>query len=77
MYASLGDDVGVEAVAEFDGVDIVAFEIRVHDGEEHLQEEVDGVNEDGEQEEPERASQWDGTCKRWRRRLRTMLRPTS
>ena len=31
MNGSLGDDVGVEAVAEVDRVDIVAFEIREHD----------------------------------------------
>jgi hypothetical protein len=50
MEASFGDDVHVEAVAEVDGVDIVAFEVRVHDGEEDLQEEVDGIEEDGEEE---------------------------
>jgi hypothetical protein len=52
--AGFGDDVHVEAVAEVDGVDVVAFKVRVHDGEEDLQEEVDGVEEDGEEEEPAR-----------------------
>ena len=47
VNGGLGDDVGVEAVAEVDGVDVVAFEVRVHDGEEDLEEEVDGVEEDG------------------------------
>jgi len=45
--AGFGDDVHVEAVAEVDGVDVVAFEVRVHDCEEDLEEEVDGVEEDG------------------------------
>jgi hypothetical protein len=48
----LGDDVHVEAVAQVDGVDVVAFQVRVHDGEEDLQEEVDGVNQDGKEEQP-------------------------
>jgi len=52
MNSGFRDDVHVEAVAEIDGVDVVAFEVGVHDGEEDLQEEVDGVEEDGEQEEP-------------------------
>lgn len=66
VYGSLGDDVGVQAVAEVDGVDVVAtigvwsakerrgrlgagsswripFQIAVHNGEEDLQEQVDGV----------------------------------
>jgi hypothetical protein len=48
----LGDDVHVEAVAQVDRVDVVAFQVRVHDGEEDLQKEVDGVNQDGEEEQP-------------------------
>jgi len=52
MNAGFGHDVHVEAVAEVDGVDVVAFQVRVHDGEEDLQEEVDGIEKDGEQEEP-------------------------
>ena len=36
MDGGFGDDVGVEAVAEVDGVDVVAFEVRVHDREEDL-----------------------------------------
>jgi len=52
--AGLGDNVHVEAVAQVDGVDVVAFQVAVHDGEEDLQEEVDGVEEDGEEEEPGR-----------------------
>jgi len=52
VHAGFGDDVHVEAVAEVDRVDVVAFEVRVHDGEEDLQEEVDGVEEDCEEEEP-------------------------
>ena len=49
---SLGDDVHVEAVAEINRVDVVAFQVRVHNGEEHLQEEVDGIEEDREEEQP-------------------------
>lgn len=47
--SSFGDDVGVEAVAEVDRVDVVAFQIAVHDGEEDLEEEIDGIDEDGYQ----------------------------
>jgi len=47
-----GDDVGVEAVAEVDGVDVVTFQIAVHDGEEDLKKEVDGVYQHGQQIEP-------------------------
>jgi hypothetical protein len=45
-------DVHVEAVAQVDGVDVVAFEVGVHDCKEDLEEEVDGVEENGEKEEP-------------------------
>lgn len=50
--AGFGDDVHVEAVAEVDRVDVVAFEVGVHDREEDLQEEVDGIEKDGEEKEP-------------------------
>jgi hypothetical protein len=43
------DDVGVEAVAEIDGVDVVTFQVAVHDGEEDLQEEIDGIYKHGEE----------------------------
>ena len=49
---SLGDDVHVETVAQVDRVDVVAFQVRVHDGEEHLQEEVDGIDQDSKEEQP-------------------------
>jgi len=49
---SLGDDVHVQAVAEIDRVDVVAFQVRVHDREEDLQEEVDGIEQDREEEQP-------------------------
>jgi hypothetical protein len=38
--AGFRNNVHVEAVAEVDGVDVVAFQIAVHDGEEDLQEQV-------------------------------------
>ena len=53
MDTGFRDDVHVEAVAEVDGVDVVAFQVGVHDGEEDLEEEVDGIKEDSEQEQPE------------------------
>lgn len=52
MYARFGYDVHVQAIAEVDRVDVVAFEIRIHDCEEDLEEEVDGIDEDGEEEQP-------------------------
>jgi hypothetical protein len=48
--AGFGHDVHVEAVAQVDGVDVVAFQVRVHDGEEDLEEEVDSIEEDREEE---------------------------
>lgn len=48
----LGNDVRVQAVAEVDRVDVVTFQIRVHDGEKHLEEEVYGIYEDREEVEP-------------------------
>lgn len=50
MNAGFGDNVHVEAVAEVDRVDVVAFEIGVHDGEEDLEEQVDGIEKDCEEE---------------------------
>ena len=65
MNGGLGDDVGVQAVAEIDGVDVVAFQVRVHDREEHLQEEVDGIEQDREEEQPASVlagAQWYTVC---------------
>lgn len=50
MDACFRDNVHVQAVAEVDWVDVIAFEVRVHDCKEDLQEEVDGIEQDGEQE---------------------------
>ena len=50
MYAGLRHNVHVEAVAQVDRVDVVAFEVRVHYREEDLEEEVDCIEEHGEQE---------------------------
>ena len=52
MYGGLWNDVHVEAVAEIDGVDVIAFKIGVHDGEEDLKEQVYGIEKYGEQEQP-------------------------
>ena len=53
MHAGFWDDVHVESVAQVDWVDVIAFQIAVHDGEEDLEEEVNGVEEDGKEEEPD------------------------
>lgn len=90
MNGGLGDDVGVEAVAEVDGVNVVAgaklacawcrgrrhgagqpgrpllamldspFQIAVHDGEEYLQEQVDGVYQHRQKVQPCFASHCEG-----------------
>ena len=52
MDTGFGDDVHVQAVAEIDRVDVVAFQVRVHDREEDLKEEVDGIEQDREEEQP-------------------------
>lgn len=52
VYGSLRDNVGVESVAEVNGVDVVTFQVTVHDSEEDLQEEVDGVDKHRQQEQP-------------------------
>jgi hypothetical protein len=52
VYSSLGDDVGVEAVAKVDGVDVVAFQITVHNREEDLKEQVDGIDQHRQQKKP-------------------------
>lgn len=50
MDAGFGDDVHVETVAKVDGIDVVAFEIRVHDGEEDLEEQVHCIEQDRQEE---------------------------
>jgi len=52
MYSSFRDNVGVETVAQIDGVDVITFQIAVHDGEEDLEEQVDGVYQHSQQIEP-------------------------
>lgn len=52
MDGSFGDDVGVQTVAKVDGVNVIAFEIAVHDGEKNLKEQVDGVDQHRQQEQP-------------------------
>ena len=50
VYTGFGHNVHVQAVAEVDRVDVVAFEIGVHDGEEDLEEQVDGIEKHCEEE---------------------------
>lgn len=52
MHAGFRDDVHVETVAQINRVEVVAFEVGVHDGEEDLEEEVHCVEQDREEEEP-------------------------
>lgn len=47
-----GNDVSVEAVAEIDGVNVIALQIAVHDGEEDLEEQVDGIDQHRQQKQP-------------------------
>jgi len=47
VNGGFGDDVGVEAVAKIDGVNVVTFQVTIHYGKEHLQKQVDGVYQDG------------------------------
>ena len=49
MNGDFGDDIGVEAVAEIDRVDVIAFQIAVHDREKNLEEEIDGIYKHREQ----------------------------
>lgn len=49
MNGDFGENVGVEAVAEVDRVDVVTFQVAVHDGEEDLKKEVDGIYNDREE----------------------------
>lgn len=53
MHSRFRDNVHVEAVAKVDGVNVVAFQVRVHDGEEDLEEEVDCIEQDGKEKKPE------------------------
>lgn len=50
MYAGFRNNVHVEAVAEIDRIDVVAFQVRVHDGEEDLEEKVHCIQQDRQQE---------------------------
>jgi hypothetical protein len=52
VYGSLWDDVGVESVAEVNRVNVVTFQVTVHNSEKDLQEEVDGVDKHRQQEQP-------------------------
>lgn len=48
--AGFGHNVGVQAVAKVDRIDVVAFQIGVHDGEEDLEEQIDGIEQHCEEE---------------------------
>jgi len=52
VYGGLGDDVCVQAVAQVNGVDVVAFQVAVHNGEEDLKEQVDGIYQHRQQVQP-------------------------
>jgi len=52
VHGSFGDDIRVEAVAEIDGINVVAFQVAVHDCEEDLEEQVDGIYQHRQQIQP-------------------------
>lgn len=52
MYGGLRDDVGVKTVAEIYRIDVVTFEVAVHDGEKDLEEEVNGIYQYRQQVQP-------------------------
>jgi hypothetical protein len=60
MYSGLRNDVGVESVAKIDGVDIVAFKVTIHNGKKHLEEQIDGIDQHGEEVQPRLARHRDG-----------------
>jgi len=49
MYGGFGNDIRIQAVAEIDGVDIIAFKIAVHNSEEDLKEQVDCIYDNREE----------------------------
>jgi len=52
MYGRFRDDIRVEPIAEVDGINIITLQIAVHNREEHLEEQVHGINNDREQVQP-------------------------
>jgi hypothetical protein len=52
MDGGLRDDVGVKTVAEIYRVDVITFEVAVHDGEKDLEKEVDGIYQYRQQVQP-------------------------
>jgi len=52
MYGRFRDDIRVEPIAEVDGINIITLQIAVHNCEEHLEEQVHGINNDREQVQP-------------------------
>jgi len=48
VNCSFRDDVCIEAVAKVNGVDVITFQIAIHDGKKHLEEEVYGVYQHGQ-----------------------------
>lgn len=46
------DNIGVEAIAKVNGVDVVAFKIAVHDRKKNLKKEVDSVDQHRQKKEP-------------------------
>ena len=46
VYTGFWDEPWVQFVAQFDRVDVITLQIRVHDGEENLREQVYGINND-------------------------------
>lgn len=47
VQSGLGDEPWVQFVAQLNRIDVVTLQIRVHDGEKHLREQVHRIDNDG------------------------------
>ena len=52
LKSGFRQEVRVQLVAEFDGVNVITLKIRVHNGEEHLDKQVDRIHNDGKNKQP-------------------------
>jgi len=52
VHRGFRDDIGVETVAEIDRINVVTFQVAIHDREENLQKQVDGIDQYRQQVQP-------------------------
>jgi len=52
VHCGFRDDIGVKTVAKIDRINVVTFQIAIHDREENLQEQVDGIDQYRQQVQP-------------------------